>query len=393
MNILYIGQVVNLDDQNKFSGCSVAGNKMQHNILSNLVDNDSISLNFITVLPVAAFPKDKHLYYTKQRVHLVKGLEGTAVSFINLPFIKQFCQIMNTYKLAKSKMDKDTVVLTYNMYPQIGLPAKWLKKKYGCKIISVIADLPIDDSAGHRSGIGEKVSDVFNSITKNNIRECDGIIALNKNAVDKYAPNTPYVIVEGGVNLEEYPKDPITQVDSKCLVYSGALTDYSGVKQLVDAMDFVQSDVTLEIYGGGYLEEYIKQKSLQNKKVVFKGSVDNKTMLEIQRNSYILVNPRPTDDPISQVTFPSKMFEYMMSGRPVLTTRLNGLSEEYLEHLFFIEDESPKGIAAAINEMIGYGDDKLGSVAKGARSFIEREKNWKRQGKKIFDFVSLISES
>jgi len=392
MNILYIGQVINIEDQIKYSGCSVAGNKMQYNILSNLIDNDSVHFDFITVLPVAAFPKDNRVYYKKQRVYLNKGVVGTAVGFINFPFIKQLGQVINTYRCARKKIDKNTVVLTYNMYPQIGLPAKWLKKKYGCKIVSVIADPPIDDAAGHRSGIGNKVSDVFNDITRNCIRECDGIIALNKNAVDKYAPNTPYVIVEGGVNLDEYTKEPLTQVDSRNLVYSGALTDYSGVRQLVDAMEYVKSDVVLEIYGG-YLKEYIEQKSLQNGRVVFKGSVDNKSMLEIQRKSYILVKPRPTNDPISQVTFPSKMFEYMMSGRPVLTTRLNGLHEEYREHLFFIDDESPKGIATAIDKMISSGDDKLNVVAIGARSFIEREKNWKNQGKKILDFVSHISNS
>ena len=40
---------------------------------------------------------------------------------------------------------------------------------------------------------------------------------------------------------------------------------------------------------------------------------------------------RVVNDPIAQVTFPSKTFEYLLSGTPVLSTRLNGYTHEYDE--------------------------------------------------------------
>src|SRR4051794_37978308 len=97
-------------------------------------------------------------------------------------------------------------IFTFNMFPQIGLPAKWLKQKYGVQVISLLADLPIDDRV-NRKGISKFLRKWFDTLTKKTINFCDKIIVLNKNAAERFAPNTDYIIIDGGININEYDSE------------------------------------------------------------------------------------------------------------------------------------------------------------------------------------------
>ena len=178
----------------------------------------------------------------------------------------------------------------------------------------------------------------------------------------------------------------------KNIVYSGALTEYSGILTLLEAMKYVDPEAVLEIYGSGPLVERVKDFEKKNSNIKYMGMVENDKMVRIQQSAYLLINPRHSDDPIAMVTFPSKMFEYMLSGRPVLTTKLNGLSEGFLKNLFLIEEESPEGFADAINNIIASSDCELLEKALQAREFVIKEKNWEHQVNDIVDFLRYIKK-
>ena len=117
------------------------------------------------------------------------------------------------------------------------------------------------------------------------------------------------------------------------------------------------------------------------------GKVDNNSMKRIQREAYLLINPRPVENLISKVTFPSKIFEYMVSGTPVLTTRLNGFTEEYYDKMFFVENNEPNQLAGKINEVMGLPRSVLRKKALLARQFVLENKTWEKQCNKIYEFI------
>jgi len=388
MKILFLGYAVNEEEAARLSGISIAGNKMQVNLLKSLEGHDDIDIECVTVYPVAPFPNDKSIYISKKSIQISETLRSIRVGFCNLPLIKQFWQIIMVYLQAKQMVDKDTVVFTFNMFPQVGIPAKWIKKKYGCFVCSLLADLPIDDNKESKNIVRNVLRHCFEKVTCTCIKCADSIIALNPKAVDLFAPGTPFIIIEGGVNEQDVK--PINQEKSnnKRIVYSGALTEYSGILTLIESMKFIEDkDIKLEIYGGGYIEDQVKLMAESMPNVFFCGKVSNDKMLDIQRNAYLLVNPRPTKDSIAQVTFPSKMFEYMISGTPVISTKLNGLSQGFLSRIFVIEDETPEGFSKTINRVCRMSQDDLKAVAESAYSFILKEKNWTIQAMKIKSFL------
>ena len=63
--IVYLGYVVNPQEANEASGASVAGNKMQWNIVKHLAQYEDIEMTCVTISPLAVFPHDKKFFYKK----------------------------------------------------------------------------------------------------------------------------------------------------------------------------------------------------------------------------------------------------------------------------------------------------------------------------------------
>lgn len=386
MKILFLGYAVNENIVSELSGSSVAGNKMQLNLIHNMAKIVE-DLKVISIYPVATWPNEKQKKICKKQIDLGEGVEATRVSFWNLPLVKQVSQILSVYREARVyvKENPEAIIMTANMYPQVGVPAVWLKKR-AAMLVPILADLPID-SDYQRKGFTKILRRLFDNQTKKSILCADKVVVLNKKARDIYAPDKECIVIEGGINPKEY-KDMLSSsgATEKKIVYGGSLSEYSGVKELVDAMSYVNNqDIVLEIYGAGVLKEYILKE--ESARIRYCGTVTNEEMLKIQQSAWLLVNPRPVEDPIAQVTFPSKIFEYMMSGTPVLTTRLNGFTEEYEDKLFFASDSSPGKLSEAINWIDKQTPELLEQMALSARNFLLREKTWEIQVKKIVDFI------
>jgi glycosyltransferase involved in cell wall biosynthesis len=396
MNVLFLGYAIHEEEVSKLYGASVAGNKMQLNILEHLSNYSDISFKSITVYPTAAYPKGK-LFIRGGVINLFNNIYTNKVGFINFPVIKQLLLTLKVFKEAQKIIEDNNVkvIFTFNMFPQIGLPAKWLKKKYGVEVVSLLADLPIDDRLNRR-GLSRILRNWFDKLTKNSITHCDKVIVLNKNAAKRFAPNVEYITIDGGFNIKEYvPQNKeIHRKPKKNIVFSGALIDYNGIVQLIEAMNLIKDqEVVLEIYGGGQLSEYVRSASEKHNNIKYLGMVDNITMRKIQREAYLLINPRAIDDPISEVTFPSKIFEYMLSGTPVLSTKLNGFTEDYFDKMFFVDSNEPKILATKIDEIINIPPEELRAKAYKAQQYVLNNKSWEKQCEKIYKFMSNNSVS
>ncbi len=117
------------------------------------------------------------------------------------------------------------------------------------------------------------------------------------------------------------------------------------------------------------------------------GVIPSDEVFEKMKKATLLVNPRPTKDEYTQYSCPSKTFEYLASGTPLLTTKLGGIPDEYFEHLFTFEDESQEGMAKKLTEIFALNDSELDSKGKAAQEFIRTKKNNEVQAKKIIEFI------
>lgn len=389
MKLLFLGYVVSKEKAIKLSGISIAGNKMQYNVLKYLDSYSEIELSAITICPVAVFPHDKTLYVKNEDIPICDNIISRKVSFINLPVIKHFTQALSVYRAAKKiiRHDNDTIVFTFNLFPQIGIPMMILKKKFGCKTISLLADLPIDEKPV-RNRISKFLRKRFDNLTIKAINHCDNFILLNKYVAEYYNINKKYIVIDGGVDEEDIEQSYESYKPQKHnIVYSGALTEYSGIKLLISAIKNASKDIYLDIYGDGYLKNEIEELISNSDNIIYHGRVSNSQMIRIQKEAWLLVNPRIINDKISRVTFPSKIFEYMLSSTPVLSSKLNGFDSEYDKYLFFYNDDDSIAILNAIENISKISIDSLSDFGKKAREFVIINRSWKIQTEKIYNFL------
>lgn len=380
IDVVFLGYCVPIDDMKGNPGLSVAGNKMQWNFIHNLNEFDDINLSVISVYPRCPFPKSNVIFNRKQILSLDNKIQAISVPYINLPFFKQITQIISVYFSAKSKcIGKDElIILTFNVFPQIGIPMRWLKRKFkNTKNLCILADLPIDDNS-ERKGISKALRKIFDKSTEKSISICDSFIVLNKYVAHNYVPNKNYIVIDGGVDKESIKPYFYKRVLNKNVFFCGALTEYNGIRNLIDAMNYVNADITLDIYGTGLLQEYVVNAAKNNPKIHYMGAVSNEEVIELQKNAWLLINPRIIDDHISKVTFPSKTFEYLLSCRPVLSTKLNCFDEEY-SGLMFLTGDTPMEIAESINRISKLDEQTLKDITRRAYDFIVSRRTWDYQ--------------
>lgn len=397
MEILFLGSVVKPEDCTKYLGPSVAGNKMQLGIIKELKKlHDNITV--ATEIPIASYPRERKIIIKASDIEVADDIQAKVVPFINIFLLKQIsiiiCAFLVLLKWSIRNKREKKVIITFNSFPYISIPTILTSKLFKIKMICIFADPPIDSV---NRGLLGKIAQFFErKSTEKNIKDYDGIVALNKKAIEKYAPNTKFVLVDGGFDISDKPQNEpggqwleYSEGDIIDIVFSGGLYEYNGLKNLVEAFKSIENDnLRLNIYGEGPLKDFIKNATQTDCRIVYHGNVSNDKMLIIQQNAGVLINPRPTSDPISLYTFPSKMIEYMLSGTPVITTKLNGLTPDYLNNVFFIEDNSILEIEKGIKFVTELEKEQLINKAKEARTFIISNKTWEIQSKKIYQFIN-----
>lgn len=392
MRILYLGYALPESYGKNNRAFSFAGNKFELGTLESL--SSEYEVFSLSIPAIEPFPSDRRLFIKREENVLRSGLKTICVSTLNIPVLKQLWQSCAMYREA-TRLIRSTggelEIITYNLYPQVGCAAMRLKRRFHKRVIAVVADLPFDD-ASERGLISRCLISVYNRITRKNLKRADGYILLNERAREYISDDAPYTVIEGAVDASEWSEKQSVSV-RRDIIYSGALTEYSGISQLLEAMKLVRhGGIILKVFGDGYLKDEVMRFVQENDNVKYCGCVQNAEMRRLQAQALLLINPRPVDSNIAKYTFPSKLLEYMASGTPVMTSRLNGIRAEYDRYLSYIELVDPVGIAAAIDAFLDSNYDVQLEKAAQGREFVLQSKSWTEQGKKLVAFVRNILE-
>ena len=101
----------------------------------------------------------------------------------------------------------------------------------------------------------------------------------------------------------------------------------------------------------------------------------------------MLISTRRSDEAASDYCFPSKLFEYMVSGNPVLSARIGGIPEEYFDYLIEMKSTSAADIRAAILAVADMSEEERQKRGEAGRRFILEQKNNKAQAAHILSFT------
>lgn len=227
---------------------------------------------------------------------------------------------------------------------------------------------------------------------RNSIKQYDGFVFLTKYMNDKYNPlQKPYIVMEGSVDYKFKSQPKLTPSASRIVMYAGAIEAEYGFDTLLKAfMELPIKDVELHIYGDGKFVKQVLAYQEQDARIKYKGVVSNEEIIKAEQQATLLVNPRLSNQELVKYSFPSKTTEYMLSGTPVLTTKLCGIPEEYYSHLFTFEEESEQGFRDKLLETLSFPSDELQLKGMTAQKFVLENKSNIKQAQHIQHFFEEI---
>ena len=231
-------------------------------------------------------------------------------------------------------------------------------------------------------------------LLKESLDKYDGYLFLTQ-AMDEVVnfKHKPYIVIEGhsDITMKERINDIHNKFLKKTIMYAGGTHKEFGIALLVEAFLSVnRPDWELHIYGDGNYTNELKRIASKYKNVKYFGLRPNSEVVSNQLRAWILVNPRITDAEYIKYSFPSKTLECMVSGTPLLTTKLAGMPKEYYPYVYLFENETFEGFRNTLNNVFSLDLESLHKQGIKAKSFALNEKNNIVQAKKFYDFLQSV---
>ena len=123
----------------------------------------------------------------------------------------------------------------------------------------------------------------------------------------------------------------------------------------------------------------------------FKGYMEHAELIKtLDREADILINTTRSMGVGAQAAgFPFKMMEYASTGRPIVSSEIGKLDENYNKHITYYESETPDAIADAIENVIAHYDEKV-RLALDLQKLVLSEYTIDGTGKKLKAFFNQI---
>lgn len=325
--------------------------------------------------------------------------EDRSVGYKNIKYLSHLFIMKNLKKLSinwaeRNKTEDEIIVIVYGMQSTLMSAALEIKKIIpNARLFLIVPDLPQYMSMT-MSSVKKLLKKIDWQLIKKQYNSFDGFILYTKEmAKFLNLQEGTWILMEGSLDINDVSKQSVkkTNDDKITIMYSGKIDKKFGIMELLEAIKLTKEG-SYEFYftGNGDAEEEIHKRALTDSRIKYLGFLPSREeLLKRQEEATMLVNMRlPTEDG-SAYCFPSKIFEYLASGRPVLSFKVEGIPAEYYNYLIEMESTSPRDIYKTINMVANMPEDERYKVGQKGREFVIEEKSSIEQAKKIIKFMKL----
>lgn len=310
----------------------------------------------------------------------------------------------STKKYSIEEKEKPDIIYASSPHPLALIAGIKVAKKYNVPCIVEVRDLWPETifafgKAKENSLIGKLLIKGEHWIYK----KSDAIIFLKEGDTD-YLKERKWLITQGGyidinkchyinngVDIEAFNKQISEETfndidlndDKYTVIYAGAIRSINNVGNILDAAKLLldKEGIQFLIYGDGnqreMLMERVKDEDISNVKI--KGYVDKKYMpYVLSKSSINILNYSQSKYNWSRGNSSNKLFEYMASGKPIISTVKMGYSPiEKYDCGVSLEKDTPEALAEAILKIYNMSSDRYNEISenakKGANDFDYKE--------------------
>jgi glycosyltransferase involved in cell wall biosynthesis len=357
--IVFLSPIFQNKHFSRYPALSVAANKWCSNLLKEMNQySKCITLSHINdpLYPKGnmCLPADNFILYNSQVYH---------IPYINMPIIRNY-SLKKSYISFLEKVIKNyniSCIISYNQ--QLYSVAEYLQKK-GIKWVCIYAD-------------ANSEKDLYSNADKH--------IYLSYRAFDssKYSEKIHF---DGGIYSKNISNDSFTNSHSKrAFLYSGAIHKENGVDLIIDAFKAFENDrIELWICGKGNYSGFI-EKIQSDIRIKYYGLVSEKELENLYTQAFCYLNLRLNNCVQNNYNFPSKLFDYLSYGKPIISTFTEGISPAYEDYLIITNDREDK-LKDAFETVLAWDDIQLKEYSDKIKIFQE-ENSWNNKVRLLWKFI------
>jgi glycosyltransferase involved in cell wall biosynthesis len=297
------------------------------------------------------------------------GWMTESVPYVNAPFLRNlslrlsyFVKVTQALKLIRG--DK-LLFVTYNPPAWLQLLTKKLANKYEASWVSIVADGDAPIAA-------------------------DGLVFMSYGYYKSHPMrDSKKMHLDGALYKDAISADLQKKSSKTVLMYSGTSSKWGGVSYLLEAYSEVCQNFEVELWisGAGDYSQFSKQYS-HEPSVKFFGMLSESELEERYKQADIFINPRP-ELYDNDKNFPSKLFDYLSYGKPVISFKTSGLSHQYNDLLIFPTENSVEALANSIEKVINWTDCERQFYASKLTHYASTV-TWDSQAKRFLGFVESL---
>jgi glycosyltransferase involved in cell wall biosynthesis len=368
-------------------GINPAGHALETQLVAHLRNHFVVRTTGVLPLPALSIPNADPASGVSHDLILLEKSPAWLHRFRSVQRLK------GQYLLWRALGWEPEAVLVYNLSPIYNQFIRWLRRQPRCpKLVLLLLDSP---------RLGQRLSWLkhlryrckpFHVPDDAMLPHFDACVGLSP-TVERYFRPGPvqFLWMPGGCTPERKPAGESRDRSGPLrLGYFGALGPHSGVSLLAQVLIEADLPATLEICGYGKMSEHFAGLAQQHPQLKFHGLRSPEACLRFGQGCDVLVNPRPLSHG-NENNFPSKIFEYALTGRPILTTRLSGVDDVLGPEAFYFDPgRFGSGLEESLGEIVRVSRHELDERGAAIQHRVLSEFSWERQSSRLALFIQQV---
>ncbi len=376
----------------------------------NLTEKDIASLKFVVCGPFTNAESEKYLDVLpaagKYLYNLAWGLQENGAEVVKAVYVPYSIKasdeknVRAAYKNEKivelrgnsrrksvaeyqdkilAEVSKKTVVVFYNMnYSLMGLYRKVVAK--GGKPLLIVAD------HGHSSACKDLKRKLYAMACEREFKKFKKVIILSAQTKIKFNGSADVKVMEGGIKYSDFA-DYTAPIRREKIQYTstGSLKPLLGVDMLLEAIhESKRDDFTFMFSGRGESVPDIESAAKLDSRIYCKGFLSRDGYTKMMEDTNVFVSARNMEFEKNNNSFPSKILEYLATGRIIVSTRFPGY-QKFDNHILFYNGST--------DELLKIMDDIASNYDVLAKKYYDSNRkfaesfDWKNQAQTLMDFV------
>jgi glycosyltransferase involved in cell wall biosynthesis len=386
--VAFVGSVVPDEPRFRTNAYSPAGNTSQTNLIRALaavgVQVDAV----VSFVPVAAFPRDRH-WYQRGSVESVAGIQTRLLPFINVVPLKflhlGLGMLWTLLSWSWRNRRHRRVMHLYNVSRPPGVFAYAAARLTGAAVTASLYDVGVP-GVNEANGIWQRLT--FRQ-TRWLVPRLDGRVVITPRIAEDFGRGQPCLVVDGGVPEEWiacFDNDlPRARPAGTCtFLLAGSLWEGNGIRLVLDAFAMLEEPgFALLVAGRGELDALVERAAAKDTRIRHLGFLDAAGMKAAYREADVLLNIRLTKALPTPYHFPSKLIEYLATGRVVISTAAAHVGSEYGAYCFLLDREEAPALAQVMRRTAQTDREQRDALGARARAYVRAEKAWSVQARRI----------